>query len=117
MVQTSLLSPRAAAGSSHGLSVYLADFLAPRPWARTLLLTLPAPIRLWYVLLVGLPHGEAVEMDGEGTVLRVLRDSSGRAVRAVSEVEEHGGRLWFGSVIMSFISVCQVSSRDLVAEM
>ncbi|GLJ31437.1 hypothetical protein SUGI_0630870 [Cryptomeria japonica] len=43
------------------------------------------------------------EKDGE--LLEILEDKEGKVVRAVSEVEERDGKLWMGSVLMSFIAV------------
>jgi len=38
-------------------------------------------------------------------VTDVLEDSKGAVVKAVSEVEEHGGKLWMGSVLMPHVAV------------
>ena len=46
-----------------------------------------------------------MEVDEEGKITELLEDVKGKVVRAISEVEEHGGKLWIGSVIMPFVAV------------
>ena len=69
------------------------------------MMRLPVSVKLWYTFFIGLPHGLVVEVDEEGRVTDVLEDRRGQVVRAVSEVEEHGGKLWFGSVILPQVAV------------
>ncbi|PIA59741.1 hypothetical protein AQUCO_00400559v1 [Aquilegia coerulea] len=37
--------------------------------------------------------------------IKILEDSTGKVVRAISEVEEKDGKLWMGSVLMPFVGV------------
>lgn len=46
-----------------------------------------------------------MKYSSEGKVLQILEDSQGKVVKAASEVEEKDGKLWIGSVLMSFIAV------------
>lgn len=50
-----------------------------------------------------------IKFSPEGKVLQVWEDSQGRAVKAVSEVEERDGKLWMGSVLMPFMAVYDLS--------
>ena len=81
------------------------QFLANRPQLRHVLLKMPFSAKLWYLFCMGLPHGLLVEVDEEGKITDLLEDVKGKVVRAISEVEEHGGKLWIGSVIMPFVAV------------
>lgn len=74
-------------------------------WLRTALMRLTANKRLVYLLAIGWPHGIILEVDESGAVTDVLEDSQGTVVKAVSEVEEHGGKLWMGSVLMPQVAV------------
>ncbi|CAE5956889.1 unnamed protein product [Arabidopsis arenosa] len=80
--------------------------MAHHPRVRKFFLKLPISVKFQYLLQVGgWPHGVAVKYSEEGKVLKVLEDSKGKVVKAVSEVEEKDGKLWMGSVLMSFIAV------------
>ncbi|CAI5970494.1 unnamed protein product [Closterium sp. NIES-64] len=72
----------------------LIDYFAPRPWLRSFVMSLPVDIKIIYGVMVGWPHGLVVEVDGDGRITDVLEDHMGRAVKAVSEVEERNGTLW-----------------------
>lgn len=50
-------------------------------------------------------HAVVVKYSPEGKLLRILEDSEGKVVRAVSAVEEKDGKLWVGSVLMPFMAV------------
>ncbi|XP_020266515.1 protein STRICTOSIDINE SYNTHASE-LIKE 3-like [Asparagus officinalis] len=66
------------------------------------------PIKAQYIYtryIGGKHHGMIVKYSEDGSLLRVLEDREGKVVRAVSEVEEHDGKLWIGSVLMPFIAV------------
>ncbi|XP_031121663.1 protein STRICTOSIDINE SYNTHASE-LIKE 3-like [Ipomoea triloba] len=79
------------------------------PNLRKFLLKLPIPLKIHYLLYIGgRLHGTIVKYSPEGKVLRVLEDSQGKVVKAVSEVEERDGKLWIGSVLMPFIAVYQL---------
>ncbi|XP_071706955.1 protein STRICTOSIDINE SYNTHASE-LIKE 3-like [Rutidosis leptorrhynchoides] len=73
---------------------------------RTFLLKLPIPIKFHYLLSIGgRLHAVVVKYSADGKILKILEDTQGKVVRAVSEVEEKDGKLWLGSVLMSFIAV------------
>ncbi|VVA90501.1 unnamed protein product [Arabis nemorensis] len=73
---------------------------------RKFFLKLPITVKFQYLLQVGgWPHGVAVKYSEDGKVLKVLEDKQGKVVKAVSEIEEKDGKLWMGSVLMSFIAV------------
>lgn len=50
-------------------------------------------------------HGAVVKYSADGKLLQILEDRQGKVVKAVSEVEEKDGKLWMGSVLMSFVAV------------
>ncbi|KAK4255313.1 hypothetical protein QN277_008326 [Acacia crassicarpa] len=76
------------------------------PQLRKFILKLPIPTRIQYLLQIGWRvHAMVVKYSPEGKLLQILEDSSGKVVRAVSEVEERDGKLWFGSVLMPFVAV------------
>ncbi|KAF3439489.1 hypothetical protein FNV43_RR17767 [Rhamnella rubrinervis] len=76
------------------------------PKIRKFLLKLPISAKIHYLLHIGGKlHAAVVKYSPEGKLLQVLEDSQGKVVRAVSEVEEKDGKLWMGSVLMSFIAV------------
>ncbi|XP_071706138.1 protein STRICTOSIDINE SYNTHASE-LIKE 3-like [Rutidosis leptorrhynchoides] len=73
---------------------------------RTFLLKLPIPIKYHYLINIGgRLHALIIKYSADGKILKVLEDAQGKVVRAVSEVEEKDGKLWMGSVLMSFIAV------------
>ncbi|KAF8116192.1 hypothetical protein N665_0020s0048 [Sinapis alba] len=80
--------------------------MAHYPNVRKFFLKLPITVKFQYLLQVGgWPHAVAVKYSEDGKVLKVLEDKQGKVVKAVSEVEEKDGKLWMGSVLMSFIAV------------
>ncbi|OMO51605.1 Six-bladed beta-propeller, TolB-like protein [Corchorus capsularis] len=82
------------------------NILAVYPKVRTFLLKLPIPTKIQYLLQIGGKlHAVVVKYSPDGKLLQILEDSEGKVVRAVSEVEEKDGKLWIGSVLMSFIAV------------
>eukprot|EP00897_Mesotaenium_endlicherianum_P010289 jgi/Mesen1/9289/ME000060S08726 len=82
----------------------LIEWMGRQPWARKALLSLPLSTRVVYAVLLGMPKGMVMKVDKEGQVQEVLEDVKGSKVRAVSEVEEHAGQLWMGSVLMPHIA-------------
>ncbi|CAN4120134.1 unnamed protein product [Withania somnifera] len=79
------------------------------PQLRQFLLKLPISAKLQYLMHIGgRLHAVVVKYSPEGKLLQILEDRAGKVVRAVSEVEEREGKLWMGSVLMSFISVYQL---------
>lgn len=79
---------------------------------RHLIMKLPITVKLWYTFFIGLPHGLIVEVDEDGKVTAVLEDRRGKVVRAVSEVEEHRGKLWIGSVILPQMAVMDYPPKE-----
>ncbi|KAM1214631.1 hypothetical protein ACFX2I_011135 [Malus domestica] len=49
-----------------------------------------------------------VKLDEQGRVLQVLDGEGGKALQSVSEVEEHNGILWIGSVVTSYVGVIKI---------
>ncbi|WOK92229.1 hypothetical protein Cni_G00920 [Canna indica] len=83
-----------------------AHFMGPRNQLRKLLLNLPIPAKYHYFMLIGGKlHALIVKYSPNGELIEALEDSQGKVVKAVSEVEEKDGKLWVGSVLMSFIAV------------
>lgn len=79
------------------------------PKLRIFLLKLPIPTRYQYLLHIGgRLHAVVVKYSPEGKLVKILEDSEGKVVRAVSEVEEREGKLWMGSVLMPFVAVYQL---------
>ncbi|KAK8491827.1 hypothetical protein V6N13_082466 [Hibiscus sabdariffa] len=80
--------------------------LGLHPKLRKFILKLPISTKVHYLLQVGGKlHALAVKYSPDGKILRVLEDSEGKVVKAISEVEERDGKLWLGSVLMPFIAV------------
>ncbi|WJX73810.1 cohesin loading factor Ssl3, variant 2 [Trifolium repens] len=76
------------------------------PKMRKIILMLPIPTKINYMLQIGGKfHAAVVKYSPEGKILQILEDSEGKVVKAVSEVEEKDGKLWIGSVMMPFIAV------------
>lgn len=79
------------------------------PQLRHFLLKLPVSAKLQYLIHIGgRLHAAVVKYSPEGKLLQILEDRQGKVIRAISEVEEREGKLWMGSVLMSFISVYQL---------
>ena len=70
-----------------------ADLLAPRPWARSLLVRLPRA--LWPKPE---PYGLVLELGADGRILRSLHDAGGRRVSQVTTAREHDGWLYLGTL-------------------
>ncbi|XP_042512192.1 protein STRICTOSIDINE SYNTHASE-LIKE 3-like [Macadamia integrifolia] len=86
---------------SHILSSY--------PKIRKFLLKLPIVAKYQYLASIGgRLHAAVAKYSSEGKLLQILEDNPGKVVRAISEVEEKDGKLWMGSVLMSFVAVYQL---------
>lgn len=84
----------------------LASLQARYPKLRKFMLKLPISAKIQFLLHIGgWPHGVLVKYSPEGKLLQILEDSQGKVVKAASEVEEKDGKLWIGSVLMSFVAV------------
>ena len=76
------------------------------PEIRKIILKLPIPIKIQYLIQIGgHQHAAVIRYSPEGRLLQILEDSEGKVVKAVSEVEEKDGKLWMGSVLMPFVAV------------
>ncbi|XP_050368101.1 protein STRICTOSIDINE SYNTHASE-LIKE 3 [Argentina anserina] len=81
-------------------------FCALFPKIRKVILSLPISAKIQFLIHIGgWPHGVVAKYSPEGKLLQILEDSTGKVVKAVSEVEEKDGKLWMGSVLMPFIAV------------
>lgn len=79
------------------------------PKLRILLLKLPVSAKFHGLMKIGgRLHAMVVKYSPEGKLLQILEDREGKVVKALSEVEEKDGKLWMGSVLMSFIGVYQL---------
>lgn len=79
------------------------------PQLRKILLKLPVPAKIQYLIHIGgRLHAVVAKYSPEGKLLKVLEDRQGKVVKAVSEVEEKDGKLWIGSVLMNFVAVYQL---------
>lgn len=85
-------------------------YLGTLPWLRYLLGRLPIPQRYLYRLAVGKPHAMIIRYGPDGSVKEVLEDQTGQVVRLPSEVEEHDGKLYIGSVLLPQIAVYTLPS-------
>ncbi|KAI4368679.1 hypothetical protein MLD38_017211 [Melastoma candidum] len=80
------------------------------PKLRKFWLRLPIPAKYQFLLQIGgRPHAVVAKYSTDGELLKILEDSQGTVVRAVSEVEEVDGKLWLGSVLMPFLAVYDLS--------
>ncbi|GMI89038.1 strictosidine synthase-like 3 [Hibiscus trionum] len=80
--------------------------LGLHPKLRKFILKLPISTKVQRMLRISSKlHGQVVKYSPDGKLLRVLEDSEGKVVKAVSESDERDGKLWLGSVLMPFIAV------------
>lgn len=93
----------------HARRNILSYFSSTYPNVRKLVLKLPIPARIQFLIQIGGRfHALVVKYSPDGKLLQILEDSQGKVVRAVSEVEEKDGKLWMGSVLMPFIAVYEL---------
>ncbi|KAH7281009.1 hypothetical protein KP509_36G025300 [Ceratopteris richardii] len=84
---------------------WISRFSGSHPWLRRAFLQLPLPFTYIYKLFHGIsPHGILAKYTTDGD-LEVFEDVSGSVVKYASEVDEHEGQLWIGSVLLPYISV------------
>ena len=75
-------------------------------WIRAALLKLPISLTSVYTKISRmLAKGMVIRLSQDGVLVEVLEDQEGKVVRLVSEVEEHDGKLWMGSVILPQIAI------------
>lgn len=71
-------------------------------WVGNTIVNLPFnAVKLTQVIVRMKALGLAVKLDGDGNIVHVLEDRSGK-LKFISEVVEKDGNLWFGSVILPF---------------
>lgn len=81
-------------------SMYV-HILGLHPKLRKFILKLPISANVQVLIHVGgKMEAQVVKYSPEGKLLRILEDSEGKVVKAVSEVDERDGKLWLGSVLM-----------------
>eukprot|EP00243_Klebsormidium_subtile_P004728 TRINITY_DN18884_c0_g1_i1.p1 TRINITY_DN18884_c0_g1~~TRINITY_DN18884_c0_g1_i1.p1 ORF type:complete len:422 (+),score=95.29 TRINITY_DN18884_c0_g1_i1:63-1268(+) len=81
------------------------------PSIRSFCFKLPFKPFIWYLVYVGKPIGLILNIDEDGKAQDALIDSLGRVFAAASEVEEHNGKLYLGSVFNPYIGVYDLA-RD-----
>lgn len=96
----------------HSRRMKTQEFLNVQPWLRALIVRLPIPTKIVYGILIGKPHGMVIRVSADGKVQEVLEDQEGKVVKLVSEVEEHDGKLYLGSVLMPHVAVYTLPSRS-----
>lgn len=90
----------------HNRRTFYTYTFASHPRLRTMLLKLPVPAKIQYLIHVGgRMHALVAKYSPDGKLLQLLEDRKGKVVRSVSEVEEKDGKLWIGSVLMNFVAV------------
>lgn len=75
------------------------------PWFRHFVAKLPIPSNYLYKIVAPKAHALIVRYSPEGQVLEVLEDQTGKVVKVVSEVEEHDGKLYIGTVLFPQIDI------------
>lgn len=81
------------------------------PWLRHLVAKLPIPSKHLFAMLAPKPHALILRYSSGGQVLEVLEDQPGKVVKAVSEVEEHDGKLYIGTALFPQMAVFTLPSR------
>lgn len=71
----------------------IVDLAAPWPWLRRVIAALPAGVQP-----APARTAHAVALDRDGRVVEVLADPEGHTFRVVTSVQQHGDRLWLGSL-------------------
>jgi sugar lactone lactonase YvrE len=77
----------------------LLDLVGPHAWARSMVAKLPR--RLWEDPK---PYGFALEIDGEGRILRTLQDPSGTCFPEVTSAVERDGHVWLGTLRRPYLA-------------
>lgn len=96
----------------HCLRVKSAEVLSGLPgWVHAAIIRLPIPVKYVYVLLAGRPKGMILRFAPSGELKEVLEDQEGKVVKMVSEVEEHDGKLYLGSVLLPQVAVYTLPPR------
>ncbi|KAL3689880.1 hypothetical protein R1sor_016189 [Riccia sorocarpa] len=80
-------------------------FMNDYPTLKQAFLKLPINQKILYTLFSGKPHAVALKYSADGKLLQVLEDRKGETTKLLSEVEEHDGKLWLGSVLLPHLAV------------
>lgn len=80
------------------------EVLSNNPWMRSVYFRLP--IRMSFLARVmGMKMYTVITLlDHNGHILDVLEDTQGKVMKLVSEVREHNGKLWIGTVAHNHIA-------------
>uniref|UniRef100_A0A0B7A1Q4 Strictosidine synthase conserved region domain-containing protein n=1 Tax=Arion vulgaris TaxID=1028688 RepID=A0A0B7A1Q4_9EUPU len=84
----------------------LGDFLAPRPWLRSILAKV---LSIKDLLILKKYFGStdtkttALELNEAGTIIRSIHDKTGEVIVSISEVESSDGVMYFGSYYANYI--------------
>jgi sugar lactone lactonase YvrE len=89
----------------HCRRTFVDMFFKTRPALKHAFLKLPISMKVLYVLLSGKQIGLMYKYNEQGELLEVLEDQTGEVVRVISEVEEHDGKLYIGSVLLPHVAV------------
>ncbi|XP_073387946.1 protein STRICTOSIDINE SYNTHASE-LIKE 3 [Physcomitrium patens] len=89
----------------HGKRTFVEMHSGAVPWFRHFVAKLPIPSNYLYKIVAPKAHALIVRYSPEGQVLEVLEDQTGKVVKVVSEVEEHDGKLYIGTVLFPQIDI------------
>ncbi|CAK9191757.1 unnamed protein product [Sphagnum troendelagicum] len=82
------------------------------PWLRYLAVRFPVPQKYLYKLFTGRLHAMVIRYGPDGSIKEVLEDQTGKVVQFVSEVEEHDGKLYLGSVLLPHLAVYTIPTSS-----
>jgi hypothetical protein len=82
------------------------------PWLRYLAVRFPIPQKYLYKLFTGRLHAMVICYGPDGSIKEVLEDQTGKVVQFVSEVEEHDGKLYLGSVLLPHLAVYTIPTSS-----
>lgn len=85
-------------------------YSGPLPWLRHIIGKLPIPTKYFLAMILPKPHAMILRYDPEGVLQEILEDQAGKVVKTVSEVEEHEGKLYLGSVLYPQMAVYTLPS-------
>lgn len=95
----------------HGKRTFVEMYTGAVPWFRHFIAKLPIPSEQLYGMVAPKPHALIIRYSSEGQLLEVLEDQPGKVVKVASEVEEHDGKLYIGSVLYPQIAIYTLPSR------
>ncbi|XP_024376265.1 protein STRICTOSIDINE SYNTHASE-LIKE 10 [Physcomitrium patens] len=94
----------------HNKRTFMEMYTGALPWLRHLVAKLPIPSKYLYAMLAPKPHALILRYSSEGQLLETLEDQPGKVVKVVSEVEEHDGKLYIGTVLFPQVAMYALSS-------